>query len=73
MLAPKSPLQWTDAFRWLIFPAIYVTYAMLRSNIEGFYPYPFLNADTLTSGRVFINCEPSNQISRCPGDYVLSY
>jgi hypothetical protein len=42
--APKSSLQWIHTFRWLIFPAVYLIYAMVRGGIEGFYPYPFLDA-----------------------------
>jgi hypothetical protein len=56
LFAPKSSLQWIHAFRWLIFPAVYLVYAMLRGGIEGFYPYPFLDANTLPFGRVFMNC-----------------
>lgn len=56
LFAPKSSLQWIHAFRWLIFPAVYLVYAMVRGGIEGFYPYPFLDANTLTFGRVFMNC-----------------
>jgi hypothetical protein len=56
LFAPKNSLQWMHAFRWLIFPAVYLVYAMIRGGIEGFYPYPFLDANTLTFGRVFMNC-----------------
>jgi hypothetical protein len=56
LYAPKTSLQWVHAFRWLIFPAVYLVYAMIRGGIEGFYPYPFLDANTLTFGRVFMNC-----------------
>jgi len=53
--APKKSLQWIHAFRWLIFPAIYLVYALTRGALEGFYPYPFINADELPFGRVFTN------------------
>jgi hypothetical protein len=56
LFAAKSSLDWIYAFRWLVFPAIYLVYAMLRGGIEGFYPYPFLNAYELTFGKVFMNC-----------------
>lgn len=55
LYAPKNQLQWIHPFRWLIFPAIYLVYAMTRGGIEGFYPYPFINADALPFGRVFMN------------------
>jgi hypothetical protein len=56
LFAAKSSLDWIYAFRWLIFPVVYLVYAMLRGGIEGFYPYPFLNANELTFGKVFMNC-----------------
>lgn len=31
---------------WLIFPAIYLVYSLVRGPIVGWYPYPFLNPDT---------------------------
>jgi hypothetical protein len=55
LYAPKSQLEWIHAFRWLIFPAIYLVYAMTRGAIEGFYPYPFINAYELPFGRIFMN------------------
>ncbi len=30
---------------WLIFPAIYLVYSLVRGPIVGWYPYPFLNPD----------------------------
>jgi hypothetical protein len=53
--APKKGLQWMHAFSWLRLPAVYLLYIMLRGGIEGFYPYPFFNANELTFGRVFMN------------------
>src|SRR5258705_1847657 len=56
MFAQKSSLKWSAIFRWLLYPALYVVYAILRGSIEGFYPYPFLDADKLTWQQVFLNC-----------------
>jgi hypothetical protein len=56
LYAPKKSLQWVHASQWLIFPAIYLVYAMVRGGLEGFYPYPFLDGNTLSLGRIFINC-----------------
>ena len=55
LFAPKKNLQWMDAFRWLLYPAFYLVYAMVRGGMEGFYPYPFINANELPFGRVFMN------------------
>jgi hypothetical protein len=55
LFASKNNLQWMDAFKWLLYPAVYLLYAMVRGGIEGFYPYPFINANELPFGRVFMN------------------
>jgi hypothetical protein len=53
--ADKSSLNWLQPFRWLIFPALYLIYALARGALEGFYPYPFINANELSFGKVFMN------------------
>ena len=45
--AAKDSLQWKDAFRWLIWVAIYFSYLLIRGAIDGFYPYTFLNVTEL--------------------------
>ena len=32
---------------WLIWPAVYAAYALIRGALTGFWPYPFLDADSL--------------------------
>ena len=41
---PRGTLRWTDPLRWLIYPAVYITYTLLRGAATGVYPYGFLNA-----------------------------
>ncbi|HKH63281.1 MAG TPA: Pr6Pr family membrane protein [Flavitalea sp.] len=53
---PKSALRWKDAFGWLAYPFLYLLYVLFRGNLSGFYPYPFVNADTLGYSAVFLNC-----------------
>jgi hypothetical protein len=55
LFAVKTPLQWIHPFQWLVFPAIYLVYAMLRGGIEGFYPYPFINVKELGYQHVLLN------------------
>lgn len=44
LLQVKSEgLNWKQIPRWLIYPAVYLCYALLRGNLEGVYPYPFIN------------------------------
>ena len=52
---PKRKLQWKNILPWLIFPAIYLIYSLIRGSIVGWYPYPFVDAAKLGYGKVAIN------------------
>jgi len=43
---PKRTLRWTDAAGWLLYPALYAAYAMIRGAMTGEYPYHFLDPAT---------------------------
>ena len=40
---PKTRLAFAQTWVWLIFPALYLVYSLIRGSIVGFYPYPFFN------------------------------
>lgn len=40
---------------WLIWPALYAAYALVRGAVTGFWPYPFLDADRLGWPQVALN------------------
>lgn len=40
---------------WLLWPAGYAVYALVRGALTGRYPYPFLNIDMLGLGAVALN------------------
>jgi len=40
---PRRRLPFRVTFLWMIFPAIYVAYSLIRGAITGFYPYPFFS------------------------------
>lgn len=40
---PHSRLRIKDALGWLPFPVLYFCYVLIRGNLIGHYPYPFLN------------------------------
>ncbi|MES2435358.1 MAG: Pr6Pr family membrane protein [Pseudomonadota bacterium] len=44
--APKN-VRWRNVPEWLIWPALYAAYALVRGGLTGFWPYSFLNADVL--------------------------
>jgi hypothetical protein len=51
----KGSLKWTHPFRWLIYPAVYLIYALIRGEYSGFHAYPFINTAELGYGRVILN------------------
>jgi hypothetical protein len=40
---PKNKIVYKDALSWLIFPALYLVYTLIRGASINWYPYPFLN------------------------------
>ena len=41
--ASKQVVTLKEVTPWLLYPAIYAIYILIRGNLSGFYPYPFLN------------------------------
>lgn len=52
--APKS-VSLRDLPFWLIWPATYAVYALIRGAMTGFWPYPFLDASALGWSLVALN------------------
>ncbi len=44
-----------DLPAWLLWPAVYAGYALIRGRLTGFWPYPFLDAGALGWTRVALN------------------
>lgn len=40
---PKRTLEWKDLIGWLAYPVLYIIYTIVRGELSGFYPYPFIN------------------------------
>ncbi len=55
IFAPKKGLRWKDATVWLLYPAIYLVYILLRGALFGLYPYPFIDAGELGYPRMLVN------------------
>jgi hypothetical protein len=52
---PKKALRWNLVFPWLLYPFVYLVIALIRGSIDGFYPYPFLNATEIGFSQVIKN------------------
>lgn len=55
IFAPKRPITYTRIPYWLIFPAGYALFAIMKGAVTTSYPYPFLNVDELGLGVVAMN------------------
>jgi hypothetical protein len=54
VFADKSA-GWSDVGLALVWPGIYCGYALVRGYVTGFWPYPFLNGETLGVWRLGMN------------------
>lgn len=43
---PRKKIAFKRLAWWLLFPVVYLTYALTRGGLTGWYPYPFLNPAT---------------------------
>jgi len=48
-------LKWKNAFPWLIYPIIYIIYAIVHGAITRFYPYPFVDVNELGYNKALLN------------------
>ena len=48
-------LKWKNAFPWLIYPIVYMTYALIFGAATKFYPYPFVDVNELGYSKALIN------------------
>ena len=55
VFVPIEELKWKNAFPWLIYPAIYMIYALIHGAITKFYPYPFVDVNELGYNKALIN------------------
>jgi hypothetical protein len=52
---PKSDLKWKNALPWLWFPFAYLIYTLIRGEISGNYPYPFVNVAEFGYEQIIFN------------------
>lgn len=51
----KGSLRLRHLLAWLLYPAGYFAYALLRGESIGVYPYPFIDVASLSYGQVLLN------------------
>lgn len=52
---PKQDLLWSQAPRWLVYPLTYFVYSLIRGELTGLYPYPFIDVTQLGYARTLVN------------------
>ena len=56
MLAvPHGQLQLRDLLKWLLFPLVYLGWALIVGAMIGLYPYPFIDLAALGWVRTLVN------------------
>jgi len=55
IFVPGGNLKWKNAFPWLIYPILYMLYAIILGAITKFYPYPFVDVNELGYSKALIN------------------
>jgi hypothetical protein len=55
LACPKDGLRWTHPLLWSIYPAVYLVYSLIRGEMVGSYPYPFIDAHSLGYPRILLN------------------
>jgi hypothetical protein len=55
LFVQKANLRWIDVLPWLLYPMSYIVYVMVRGTFSGFYPYPFINAESIGYSKVLLN------------------
>ncbi|WBA43393.1 Pr6Pr family membrane protein [Hymenobacter canadensis] len=56
LLIAGQPVRWRTLPCWLLYPAAYLAYTLLRGPSAGFYPYPFVDVAALGYRPVLRNC-----------------
>lgn len=51
----RESLPWKSLLAWLIFPALYLAYTLIRGSMVNWYPYPFVDAGKLGYVKVALN------------------
>lgn len=55
LFASKGSLKWIYSLQWLIYPFVYLLYALSIGAFSGFYTYPFINVTELGYSKVLLN------------------
>lgn len=55
LFAPRARLRWTAPLWWSLYPLVYFAYALVRGQLDGRYPYPFIDVAKLGWTQMLLN------------------
>ena len=56
LFGPRGRVAWTDLGAFLVIPVVWLGYTLVRGEVVGWYPYPFIDVDEHGYGVVLLNC-----------------
>ena len=62
-----------DSVKWIIFPAAYLVYTLIRGSMVEWYPYPFLNALHMGYQRVLLSIAVIMSIFLVAGMILIAF
>ncbi|GHB48010.1 Pr6Pr family membrane protein [Mongoliitalea lutea] len=51
----KKAVEWKQLPYWLLYPLGYFVYTIIHGQISGFYPYPFVDLNSISVGQLVFN------------------
>ena len=55
LFVPRFHLRWRHCLLWLVYPLVYLGVTFWRGSLSDFYPYPFIDVETLGVRHVVVN------------------
>jgi hypothetical protein len=55
LFAPRAKLRWSAPLWWIVYPLVYLVYAIGRGLIDHNYPYPFLDVGKIGWAQAALN------------------
>ncbi len=55
MFNNKNVINLKHLFVWLMYQAVYIVWTLIRGELDGYYPYPFVDAANLGYSQVALN------------------
>lgn len=73
LLAPPRTLRWRQALCWLLFPGVYLAWALLLGHVLHVYPYPFIDLNRLDPALVLRNAAAMGLLFLVLGTLLIAW